>query len=1369
MKQKLLLFFIGTCIALMATTKLDAQCSVFSPDYVADFTTIPYDCWEEATDGDASTGPIGIGSGSWSADGFLNNGSSGAYKINLWQNSKSDWILSPQFDLTGGSFQVEFDFGIMQFGSSINVGTLGSDDTVQLLMTNDNGATWITLLTYDSNSDVPVTGDHPIVDLAAYSGQTVQFGILGSEGTIDDTNDVDVFVDNFRVGSPITCPSPIDLTATNLSLTSTEISWTETGTATSWNIEYGIAGFTLGSGIVISDVLTNPYFITGLLPDTNYEFYIQGICGPEDVSSWSAPRPFFTGYCESIPTSNDGEGVTNVTIGITDFLSLGDLTYENHTANSVSVFQGVNNTVVIEFGHSFTYNTNIWIDLNDDLLFDANELVFQGESEGANNPHTLDASFVLPSTAPLGEHRMRIGSADIGQSTPNPCYTGSWGVTLDFRVNIQQLNCVQPEANYSISTNCETEEFYIEVNITSLGDASSLAISNTYNEVTVQATALETYQAGPFPMGNSVQVFVTNEQDNNCVISSDLFDVLACPPSNDECTTATIAEVNDGTICDVVTSGTILAATPSGMQNNSCNGIPNDDVWFSFTALSEVQIISLINIQGGTFNLDHTVYEGSCGSLIELYCSQDDSSITPNLVIGNTYYIQVYSSGDELETSSFDLCLKEAQSNYICDNATMFCTVNGGLTNSNITGVEGFGSIACLGSSPNPSWNAIQIGDPGLIELEIVQSDFDGNGLDVDFVLWGPFDSISNACDAVIIDSCSECPDNTTNPDFYPFGNIIDCSYSAASVESVTIDNAQTGEVYIMLVTNFSGGSGTITIEQTNLGEEGSGSLTGDFEIALGPDINVCEGEQEIVTLNASSPFADNYEWFYNGILLDSGPTVNLIDVTQSGTYNVIAYNENCESLAEDEIVVSFLDCDNTGIISVSAFHDNNVNAVFDATEINATNGYFTYEMNNDGVINTIESSTGSFTIASLDETNTYDINYYFYTEYEDCYDVSTASFEDVTVLFGENVSVDFPVVNEQSCEDISVYLINQQAPRPGFNHVNYLVINNLGLTTVSGTIDYTLDEDLIINSISTNGNYTTTLNASGFSLDFYNLLPEQSIIVTISLQTPTSVALGEMVTNTAIYTTSTNDIVTANNESSITEEVIGAYDPNDKMESHGPEIVYDDFATSDEYLYYTIRFQNLGTAEAVNVRIEDVLDSQLDENTFQMLRSSHNYVVTRVNNNLEWNFENINLPAEQDDADNSIGFVYFKIKPNSGYAIGDIIPNSASIYFDFNDPIITNTFTTTFVETLSVDRFDSNRFRIYPNPAKDEVVIQLANSNFETGKVNIYDIHGKAIMKDIKFEGNSSSINLTDLESGMYFIELMVGNLSSIQKLIVN
>jgi hypothetical protein len=153
---------------------------------------------------------------------------------------------------------------------------------------------------------------------------------------------------------------------------------------------------------------------------------------------------FATGcYCTSLPTSNDGSGITNVQIGPIDFPTA-DVTYVDNTATPVDLAQGISNNVQISFATGFTYGTNIWIDFNDNLTFDDTELVFSGTSL-ATNPTIFDASFVVPADATLGNHRMRIGTADSGQATPNPCFSGTYGVTLDFLANITpQPSCLAP-------------------------------------------------------------------------------------------------------------------------------------------------------------------------------------------------------------------------------------------------------------------------------------------------------------------------------------------------------------------------------------------------------------------------------------------------------------------------------------------------------------------------------------------------------------------------------------------------------------------------------------------------------------------------------------------------------------------------------------------------------------------------------------------------------------------------------------------------------------------------------------------------------------------------------------------------------------
>jgi hypothetical protein len=313
------------------------------------------------------------------------------------------------------------------------------------------------------------------------------------------------------------------------------------------------------------------------------------------------------------------------------------------------------------------------------------------------------------------------------------------------------------------------------------------------------------------------------------------------------------------------------------------------------------------------------------------------------------------------------------------------------------------------------------------------------------------------------------------------------------------------------------------------------------------------------------------------------------------------------------------------------------------------------------------------------------------------------------------------------------------------------------------------LDPQLVLNDIfSLNPAYIITNTATGFTVDFVNLQPGDIESIGISILCPVDVALDDIVSNTATYLTDTNDMVVSNNYSTLSEVVIGSFDPNDKMESHGPRVVYDEFSISDEWLYYTIRFQNLGTAEAVFVRIEDAIDDQLDKTTFQMLRSSHDYVVTRTDNNLEWFFGDINLPAEQDDAEGSIGFVYFRIKPQVGYAVGDIIPNTAAIYFDFNAPVITNRFETEFVAPLSIPSFEDRSFVMFPNPANEMVTIKLNSNSYENTILKVYDMQGKQILEQLHDDINLIQLDVSELQSGLYFVQLSNAIFQQIEKLVI-
>jgi len=134
---------------------------------------------------------------------------------------------------------------------------------------------------------------------------------------------------------------------------------------------------------------------------------------------------------------------------------------------------------------------------------------------------------------------------------------------------------------------------------------------------------------------------------------------------------------------------------------------------------------------------------------------------------------------------------------------------------------------------------------------------------------------------------------------------------------------------------------------------------------------------------------------------------------------------------------------------------------------------------------------------------------------------------------------------------------------------------------------------------------------------------------------------------------------------------IIGAYDPNDKAAT--PTMTPAQLANG-KYILYTIRFQNTGNDTAFNVVLADTLSNLLDVSSFDMLASSHLCNTTVEGNNLLFEFRNILLPDSNRNEQQSHGFVRFRMKPQSNVSVDTDIPNTAAIYFDYNQPVITNT-----------------------------------------------------------------------------------------------
>jgi hypothetical protein len=454
--------------------------------------------------------------------------------------------------------------------------------------------------------------------------------------------------------------------------------------------------------------------------------------------------------------------------------------------------------------------------------------------------------------------------------------------------------------------------------------------------------------------------------------------------------------------------------------------------------------------------------------------------------------------------------------------------------------------------------------------------------------------------------------------------------------------------------------------------------------------------------------------------------------------------------------------------IILTAFVDTNNNGVKDTGENLFPNGSFVYQQNDSGNDINGFSPTGQFALYDTNPTNTYDFSYALQPEYTDYYTAAGTTYNDISIAVGSGTQfLYFPVTLTQIYADLSISIAPMSPPRPGLNYQNKIIYKNIGLAASDGTVTFIKPSQVTISNVSQAG---TVNNVNGFIYNFTNLQPNETRIITVTMTVPPSptVNLNELLTATATITAIASDINLVNNSNTNSQIVVNSWDPNDKMEAHGDKIRINEF-TANDYLYYTIRFQNNGTASAIDIRIEDLLDSKLDEESVRMVSSSHNYTMTRNGNHLEWEFKNIYLPPSTVNINGSMGYVEFKIKAKPGFQVGDIIPNNASIYFDSNPAIVTNTFNTKFLNALSNTTFAVGNLVLYPNPATNNVQISLVNSTEKIETVLLYDMLGKEVKKVEITSNETINLNVSDLSKGVYLVEINTeNNLKTIKKLVI-
>lgn len=285
-------------------------------------------------------------------------------------------------------------------------------------------------------------------------------------------------------------------------------------------------------------------------------------------------------------------------------------------------------------------------------------------------------------------------------------------------------------------------------------------------------------------------------------------------------------------------------------------------------------------------------------------------------------------------------------------------------------------------------------------------------------------------------------------------------------------------------------------------------------------------------------------------------------------------------------------------------------------------------------------------------------------------------------------------------------------------------------------TVELTMPNDFIPNISG-----LTNANVSGNVLTFDILNLSGCENVNIPFAFPGETPAGAIV-QFDVNLVSSTDVDLSNNTGSFEVVILNSYDPNDKQVNHGTRLNPDETET----LVYKVQFQNDGNFNAVNVKIRDIIDQNLDLSSLILLESSHgvSLSVDEVSREVLFAFTGINLVPSDESLAGSQGFVVFSLKENEDLTVGSTIENTAHIFFDFNPAIITNTTYNVNEYPAGLDKLNTSKISLYPNPAASLVKIYGENIS----NVDVIDLTGKKIEN---VWNQQSELNISSLNNGVY------------------
>ncbi len=326
--------------------------------------------------------------------------------------------------------------------------------------------------------------------------------------------------------------------------------------------------------------------------------------------------------------------------------------------------------------------------------------------------------------------------------------------------------------------------------------------------------------------------------------------------------------------------------------------------------------------------------------------------------------------------------------------------------------------------------------------------------------------------------------------------------------------------------------------------------------------------------------------------------------------------------------------------------------------------------------------------------------------------------------------------------------------PWIGNNTTYQINYSNVGTETFDGNVTLTLDA---LTGFVSSTPVPTNVSGQIITWNITGLAPGDDGSIQVTYHTDSTALTSDMVTASVVLAIDHVEETEADNTDAISAHPTTSFDPNEKLvditQITGGEIA------EGKALEYTIHFQNTGTQPAVNIVLRDMIDSDLDLSTFEMVGATHDNQVSFNGNEIVWSFPGIMLPDSSSDLAGSQGGVHFRIQPKSTSVPGTLFENSAGIYFDYNEPVITNTVVTEVSAPQSVSELaKANGFTLYPNPGSGDMRLLWASASAMNARIDVIDATGRVLITRSAprlIEGQSMPFDLSALSEGNYLVRV--------------